>query len=128
MDYPNTTDSFVQPKSAEELNQVLSAEIAAYVTTAARCEELKTLLDNQKRATEAQERSAKNYATKASDLEAMLAPLVQYIGEALVESGDFQRALGELVADQINDTLGDRDFVNAVEEAVGNLTFEVNVR
>ena len=128
MDYPITETFAPITKSAEELNQVLSAEIAAHATTAARCEELQALLDNQKRATEAQERSAKNYATKADALEAMLTPLVDYIGGALLESSMFHRQLQELVNDQVRDSFGDREFCEAVEEAVGNLSFEVNVR
>lgn len=130
MEYTNehgSTPAVELQAQYDELNRAACAEIAAHATTAARCEELQSLLDNQKRATEVQERSAKNYATKADDLEAMLAPLVSYIGEALLESGGFQRQLQELVNDQVRDSFGDREFCDAVGDAVGNLSFEVNV-
>ena len=130
MDYTNEAGQAVThiTKSAEELDQVLSAEIAAHATTARRCEELQELLNAAQQSAEVEGRNAKRSAERLDEVAAFMDPLVAYIGQRLLESPGFIDHLNETVADAIQDKFEGRDFDNAVEEAVGNLSFEVTVR
>ena len=119
-----------------------SAEIEAHLNTATRekilnerLDELvaelkalsKTNAENQLSRNAADQR-AKTAHEKRQAVEEMLEPLVDYLSAKLLDNRAFADNLDSLVADKMGDFANDRDFTNAVEEAVGNLSFEVVVR
>ena len=54
-------------------------------------------------------------------------PLIAYIGDQLLDSSSFTQELERMVAEKLENFTNERDFVNAVEEVVNGLNFQISV-
>ncbi len=92
-----------------------------------RCTELEGLLAVARSASDANNRRAEALSAQRQALEDMLQPLISYIGDQLLDSSSFNKDVERMVADKLGDFTNDRDFVNAVEEVVSGMNFQISV-
>ena len=92
-----------------------------------RCTELEGLLAVARSASDANNNKAVELSAQRQAFEDMLQPLISYIGEQLLDSSSFNKELERMVAEKLENFTNERDFVNAVEEVVNGLNFQISV-